>query len=46
MLLNTVGRDITKLKLAERALTESEELYRVLFENALVGIGVADLNGT
>jgi PAS domain S-box-containing protein len=40
-----VGRDITKLKLAEQALAESEELYRVLFENAPVGIGIADANG-
>ncbi len=40
-----VGRDITRLKRMEKALTEREELYRVLFSNAPVGIGIADMNG-
>jgi PAS domain S-box-containing protein len=33
-----VSRDITKRKIAEEALIESEEKYRGIFENALVGI--------
>ncbi|MEW6584691.1 MAG: PAS domain S-box protein [Nitrospirota bacterium] len=40
-----VGRDITKLRQTEQALAESEELYRSLFENTPVGIGIADMNG-
>ena len=39
------GQDVTALHKAERALRESEERYRVLFENAPVGIGVADREG-
>jgi len=39
------GQDVTALHQAERALRESEERYRVLFENAPVGIGVADREG-
>jgi PAS domain S-box-containing protein len=40
-----VAREITKLKLAEEALRESEERFRGTFENAAVGIGHADADG-
>ena len=37
--------DITKRKLANIALKESEERYRKLFESANVGIGISTING-
>jgi PAS domain S-box-containing protein len=37
-----IGRDITDRKKAEQALQESEELYRILFNQALDGICLAD----
>jgi len=40
------AQDVTETKRMERALRESEEKYRVLFENAPIGIGVADSEGT
>jgi len=40
-----VGRDITERKRTEQALAESEQLYRDLFANAPVGLGIADKHG-
>ncbi len=37
--------DVTERMQAERALKESEERYRRLFDASPVGIGIADLNG-
>jgi len=37
-----ISRDITEHKLAEEALRESEEHYRILFDEALDGICLAD----
>ena len=37
-----ISKDITKRKLAEEALRESEEHYRILFNEALDGICLAD----
>jgi two-component system, cell cycle sensor histidine kinase and response regulator CckA len=38
-------QDITQRKQAEEALRESEALYRVLFEKAPIGLGIADVQG-
>lgn len=40
-----IGRDITKRKLSEKALRESEEKYRKIFENVQDVFYQADLNG-
>lgn len=44
----TVGfnKDLRERKRAEEKLRESEERYRTLFENAPIGLGVADADGT
>jgi len=39
------SKDITRLKQAEEALQESEELFKAIFNNAGFGIGIADKNG-
>ena len=39
-----VIQDITKLKITERKLTESEEKYRSIFENSAVAITLTDEN--
>jgi PAS domain S-box-containing protein len=40
-----LAQKVKALEKSESALRESEELYRNLFENAPVGIGIADRNG-
>lgn len=41
----TVGRDITEMKQIQEILAESEEKYRVLFENSPYAVGLIDLTG-
>ena len=40
-----VGNDITQQKKAEEALRQSEERFRLTFENAAVGMALSDLEG-
>ncbi len=40
-----ISRDITERKKAEQKVKESEEKYRVLFENSPYGIGLVDMTG-
>jgi PAS domain S-box-containing protein len=40
-----IATDITARKCTERALRESEERFRSIFENAPIGLGVADAGG-
>jgi PAS domain S-box-containing protein len=41
-----IGIDISEQKEAEKELRESEEKYRLIFENSLDGISIIDTNGT
>jgi PAS domain S-box-containing protein len=43
--IQTIVRDITEKKKTEDALLESEEKYRILFNDVPVGIGITDKNG-
>ncbi|MGQ9666509.1 MAG: PAS domain S-box protein [Anaerolineae bacterium] len=40
-----IGRDVTPIKVMEKALCQSEALLRAVFENILEGIVVSDLDG-
>ena len=40
-----LAKKVKALEKTESALRESEKLYRSLFENAPIGIGIADRNG-
>lgn len=44
-LYQSIGRDVTARKLAEFALRESEERFRVTFDNAAIGMSQVDLEG-
>ena len=41
-----IGQDITKLKLSEEALRESEQCFRSLFENSIDGMMVTVVDGS
>ncbi|MEA2232547.1 MAG: hypothetical protein QOD83_2363 [Solirubrobacteraceae bacterium] len=41
----TIARDMTRERAAEAALRESEERFRIAFEQAPIGIALMDLNG-
>ena len=41
----TIGRDMTRERAAEAALRESEERFRITFEQAPIGISLLDLEG-
>ncbi len=42
---SVVSRDVTKWKLTEDALRESEERFRKAFENSSIGMAITDLEG-
>ena len=42
----TIARDMTRERAAEAALRESEERFRVAFEQAPIGVSLIDLEGT
>ena len=42
----TTSREITEKKIAEEALKESEEKFRLLFKNSPDNVGILDLDGT
>ena len=41
----TIARDMTRERAAEAALRESEERFRITFEQAPIGVSLLDLNG-
>jgi diguanylate cyclase (GGDEF)-like protein/PAS domain S-box-containing protein len=43
--LQAIVRDITERKLAEQALRQAEQKYRMIYEGAVVGIFQSDLSG-
>jgi PAS domain S-box-containing protein len=42
--LSIIGLDVTKRKISENALKESEERFKAAFENAAVGMTLVDIN--